>query len=71
MQTIHSMKCKRLQNRHWFVLELVTQAGTYIKEFCHGDFGRSQPSVGSLLGRVEVQIAELDVMHIALDIFDK
>lgn len=64
------MKCRRLENRQWFVLELVTQAGTYIKEFCHGDFGRTQPSVGSLLGNVEVQIAELDVMHIALDVFD-
>lgn len=52
------------------MLELVTQAGTYIKEFCHGDFGRSQPNVGLILGNVEVQIAELDVMHIALDVFN-
>eukprot|EP00892_Ulva_mutabilis_P004707 jgi/Ulvmu1/2608/UM014_0059.1 len=69
-RVIHSMRCRRLQNRQWFVLEVVAQAGTYIKEFCHGDFGRTEPSVGGLLGNVEVQIAELDVMHIALDVFN-
>jgi tRNA pseudouridine synthase 10 len=51
------------------VLDIVAQAGTYIKEFCHSDFGRTQPDVGTLLGKVEVQIAELDVMHIEMDVF--
>lgn len=52
----------------WCVLRIEAQAGTYIKEFCHGDFGRSTPSVGSVLGGVEVQIHELDVLHVDLDV---
>jgi len=34
---------------HFFVLHLVTSAGTYVKEFVHGDLGRTRPSVGELL----------------------
>ena len=33
---------------------------SYIKEFVHGDFGRTQPDLGSLLG-VDCDILELDV----------
>jgi hypothetical protein len=63
VQAIHSIKCELMSNSQWFALEIVAEAGTYIKEFCHGDFGRTQPNVGSLLGRLEVQIAELDVVQ--------
>lgn len=35
-------------------------AGTYIKEFVHGDLGRTTPNVGSLIGK-EVDILQLDV----------
>jgi tRNA U54 and U55 pseudouridine synthase Pus10 len=35
---------------HHFRLELSTQAGTYVKEFIYGDFGRTIPSVSSLMG---------------------
>ena len=35
---------------HHFRLELSTQAGTYVKEFVYGDFGRTMPSVSSLMG---------------------
>ena len=69
LQCIHSVACDVIEAKpHWFVLNLVTQAGTYIKEFCHGDFGRTVPSVGALLGDIEVQIAELDVTHIDFDV---
>lgn len=44
-----------------FKLDIKTQAGTYIKEFVHGDFGRTQPSLGQLLGGVQVDILALDV----------
>jgi tRNA pseudouridine synthase 10 len=44
-----------------FKLDIKTQAGTYIKEFVHGDFGRTQPSLGHLLGGVCVDILALDV----------
>ena len=34
---------------HHFRLQLSTQAGTYVKEFVHGDLGRTKPSMASLL----------------------
>lgn len=33
---------------------------SYIKEFVHGDFGRTKPNIGSLLNRT-ADILELDV----------
>lgn len=70
MQTIHSIKCEVVAGHpQWFALVVEAQAGTYIKEFCHGDFGRTVPNVGALLGNCEVHIAELDVVHISLDAF--
>ncbi|XP_063985172.1 tRNA pseudouridine synthase Pus10 [Diachasmimorpha longicaudata] len=48
-----------------FILDFKTQAGTYVKEFVHGDFGRTKPSLGDLLG-VDVDIAALDVTGINL-----
>jgi len=50
---------------HWFRLRLSTEAGTYIKEFVHGDCGRTYPSVGSLIGG-RVDITELDCEGIAI-----
>ena len=44
------------------------QAGTYIKEFVHGDGGRTLPSLGSLLGCGEpAEILELDVLEVHMD----
>jgi tRNA U54 and U55 pseudouridine synthase Pus10 len=34
---------------HYFLLTLTTSAGTYVKEFVHGDLGRTRPNVGELL----------------------
>lgn len=45
-----------------FAITLLTEAGTYIKEFVHGDFGRTEPSLSSLLGDCETDLMELDVM---------
>jgi len=46
-----------------FALVLTTEAGTYIKEFVHGDFGRTEPNLASLLGGdCETDLMELDVM---------
>ena len=39
---------------------LVTSAGTYVKEFVHGDRGRTQPSVKGMLG-CRADIMQLDV----------
>ncbi|XP_034248513.1 tRNA pseudouridine synthase Pus10 [Thrips palmi] len=49
-----------------FVLNMATQAGTYVKEFVHGDFGRTTPSLRDLLGS-DVDILALDVKDIELD----
>jgi hypothetical protein len=49
----------------FFTLEMRTQAGTYVKEFAHGDFGRTRPSVGELLG-CEADILQLDVTDVEM-----
>ena len=50
----------------WALLELVCSAGMYVKEFCHGDLGRTTPSLASLLGRA-VDILQLDVVGLEED----
>lgn len=42
-------------------LHLTTQAGTYVKEFIHGDFGRTFPSVSFMFGQLPVDVLALDV----------
>ena len=59
-RTIHSITALRI-NDHWLQVDLETQAGTYIKEFIHGDNGRTLPSLGMLLGS-RCDIVQLDVM---------
>ena len=59
-RTIHAMRATRLAPR-FVQLDLTTQAGTYVKEFVHGDFGRTRPSFGELLG-CSADILQLDVM---------
>ena len=61
-RTIHALSATRLGGR-FLQLDLVTQAGTYVKEFCHGDFGRTVPNVGSLLG-CSTDIMQLDVLDL-------
>uniref|UniRef100_A0A8C5HLC3 tRNA pseudouridine(55) synthase n=1 Tax=Gouania willdenowi TaxID=441366 RepID=A0A8C5HLC3_GOUWI len=58
-RVIHSMSTRFLDSHH-FYLELKTQAGTYIKEFVHGDFGRTKPNMCQLLNS-DTDILELDV----------
>lgn len=50
----------------FFVLDIKTQAGTYVKEFVHGDFGRTKPSLCDILN-VEIDIVALDVTGINLN----
>jgi tRNA pseudouridine synthase 10 len=51
-------------NPHWIYLDVSTSAGTYVKEFCHGDRGRTVPSVGSLIG-CKAEIIQLDVIGVS------
>ncbi|KAJ2329443.1 putative tRNA pseudouridine synthase Pus10, partial [Coemansia sp. RSA 2673] len=43
-----------------------SEAGTYIKEFVHGDLGRTVPSLADMAG-VTADIIELDVENVSLD----
>ncbi|XP_002510624.2 tRNA pseudouridine synthase Pus10 isoform X2 [Ricinus communis] len=66
---IHWMKIERLTGScQYFLLHLCTQAGTYIKEFVHGDLGRTHPSIGSILG-CRAEILQLDVTEVKMDCF--
>lgn len=49
-----------LLNEHYFILSLKTSAGTYVKEFVHGDFGRTIPSISEILD-THADILQLDV----------
>jgi hypothetical protein len=39
---------------------MITSAGTYVKEFVHGDLGRTSPSIFTAL-QCDVDIVQLDV----------
>jgi len=64
-RVIISMHMERLDDVH-YKLDLLTEAGTYIKEFVHGDFNRTVPSMCTLLD-ADVDILELDVTDVKLD----
>lgn len=55
-----------LGHKNLFELYVQTQAGTYVKEFVHGDFGRTVPNIGQIIG-VKADIMALDVTAINLD----
>ncbi|KAK7376663.1 hypothetical protein VNO80_02077 [Phaseolus coccineus] len=66
---IHWMKIEAIAgSSQYFLLHLCTQAGTYIKEFVHGDLGRTHPSIGSILG-CRAEILQLDVTDIKMECF--
>ncbi|CAI5746590.1 unnamed protein product [Peronospora destructor] len=58
-KVIHAAKCE-VVNKHYMLLRLTTSAGTYVKEFVHGDRGRTNPNVASILG-CDADIIQLDV----------
>ncbi|MBM4389337.1 MAG: tRNA pseudouridine(54/55) synthase Pus10, partial [Deltaproteobacteria bacterium] len=51
-------------------LVIKTEAGTYVKEFVHGDNGRTNPSLSGALG-VPCEVKSLDVIDIADDTGDE
>ncbi|KAK7382912.1 hypothetical protein VNO78_28576 [Psophocarpus tetragonolobus] len=66
---IHWMKIETIAgSSQYFLLHLCTQAGTYIKEFVHGDLGRTHPSIGSIMG-CRAEILQLDVTDIKMECF--
>ncbi|KAF0992628.1 hypothetical protein HZS_6161 [Henneguya salminicola] len=47
-------------------LNVTTEAGMYIKEFVHGDFGRTNPNLSTIL-QCKTDISQLDVVDIKID----
>lgn len=62
---IHSMSTQYINERH-FLLHMCTSAGTYVKEFVHGDLGRTVPNLCSIL-KQKVDIINLDVEEIEME----
>ena len=62
---VYSMHAEWL-TPHFIQLDLCTQSGTYIKEFVHGDRGRTEPSLGSIL-ECKADILQLDVLQLLDD----
>ena len=65
-RVIFGMSCVEL-NQRALLVDLTTQAGMYIKEFVHGDCGRTVPSLKSLLQQGSADIIQLDVVNIECD----
>lgn len=63
VRKVHTISIKRIKEKDCYELDLETQAGTYIKEFVHGDFGRTNPSLRTIFD-LPVDILELDVTSI-------
>jgi tRNA pseudouridine synthase 10 len=61
-RSIYALRATRIAPR-FALLDLTTQAGTYVKEFVHGDFGRTVPSLGDMLN-CEADILQLDVLGV-------
>ena len=51
--------------KQWICVEIAAEAGTYIKEFCHGDRGRTRPNLASLLKCKHANILQLDVTAVS------
>ncbi|GFS76017.1 tRNA pseudouridine synthase Pus10 [Nephila pilipes] len=64
-KVLHNMEA-RIISDHLLQLKIETQAGTYVKEFVHGDFGRTTPNLGTVLDTT-ADILELDVENIHLE----
>ncbi|EDW03966.1 GH10231 [Drosophila grimshawi] len=66
-RTIFSVEARvQRENRRLLIIDVVSQAGTYIKELVHGEFGRTTPSISSIIGK-PIDIVALDVVGIDLD----
>ena len=59
IKTIIQLKVEERIDNHHFRMTLITDAGTYVKEFVNGDLGRSIPSVASMLN-CRTDLLELD-----------
>ena len=63
---VYSIYLVELVDHHHFRIGLESEAGTYIKEFVHGDLGRTQPNLKEILSK-EVDILKLDVEKVDVE----
>ena len=68
VKLLHGLEWHRI-NAHWLQLDIVTSAGMYVKEWVHGDRGRTVPSMTSLLGSL-CECVQLDVTELLHDGID-
>ncbi len=59
---IHSIKILEIKERE-VTVEIVTDPGLYVKEFVHGDQGRTRPNLAEMFGG-KIKIESLDVVEI-------
>jgi tRNA U54 and U55 pseudouridine synthase Pus10 len=64
IRQVLSLNAERIDDHH-FRLVMGTQAGTYVKEFVHGDLRRTKPSISSILG-CKTDLLQLDCEGIQL-----
>lgn len=62
-KVIHRLRVEKITDRQYLVFVL-SSAGTYIKEFIHGDLQRTFPNFSELSGVPGCDIIQLDVMDI-------
>jgi tRNA pseudouridine synthase 10 len=62
-RAVHEMQAEMLPELPpgYFLLKLTTAAGTYVKEFVHGDRGRTTPCMKDILGCSSAECVYLDV----------
>ena len=61
---IYELKAEKVSD-HFMILDVISSAGTYIKEFVHSDLMRTEPSIKSLLN-CDTDILQLDVRDLIL-----
>ena len=61
-KAVYSVKARKISDRV-VEFEIECQGGFYVKEFVHGDEGRTQPNIAELLEN-EVESIELDVLEV-------
>ena len=61
---IYELKAEKV-SEHFMILDVISSAGTYIKEFVHSDLMRTEPSIKSLLN-CDTDILQLDVRDLIL-----
>ncbi|OII77635.1 hypothetical protein cand_014510 [Cryptosporidium andersoni] len=74
IRNIFNINIKEI-NENSFKLDLITEAGMYIKEFVHGDFGRTVPNLGDIIQKVinndsKGDSVRIDVCILQLDVLD-